>query len=51
MATLRRQLAGTGTQTAALGMGGAGMPVPTPTGFTNATEEYDGATWTSVNPI
>jgi hypothetical protein len=41
--TARRQLAGCGTQTAALAFGGSTI-------YYRATEEYDGATWTSVPP-
>jgi hypothetical protein len=41
----RAYLGGTGTQTAGLAFGG---PAPVATG---ATEEYDGATWTTVNPL
>jgi hypothetical protein len=38
--TVRRLLAGAGTQTAALAFGGDAPP------NTGATEEYDGSTWT-----
>jgi hypothetical protein len=45
--TARYGLAGTGTQTAGLAFGGySGAPTPT-----SATEEYNGATWTSVNAM
>jgi hypothetical protein len=44
MNTARSQLAGAGTQTAALAFGGT-PPV------TAATEEYDGNSWTSGNPL
>jgi hypothetical protein len=43
MNTARYALAGAGTQTAALAFGGYN-----PTNNSNATEEYDGTTWTSV---
>jgi len=36
---------GCGTQTAALAVGGEGPPI------TGATEEYDGNSWTTVNPL
>jgi hypothetical protein len=42
-----RDLGGAGTQTAALAFGGTF----TGSANLNATEEYDGATWTSVNPL
>jgi hypothetical protein len=42
--TVRTGLAGCGTQTAALAFGGSATP-----GYTGATEEYDGTSWTSVN--
>jgi hypothetical protein len=42
MNTARSTLAGAGTQTAALAFGG--------TPLTAATEEYDGATWTTSPP-
>jgi hypothetical protein len=44
MTTGRRTMAGTGTQTAALCFGGQ---IPSPPGITDATEEYDGSTWTA----
>jgi hypothetical protein len=40
-------LAGAGIQTSALAFGGA----PTSPGYTGATEEYNGATWTTVNSL
>jgi hypothetical protein len=43
--TARAGLYGAGTQTAALAFGGNTPGAPT----TNATEEYDGSTWTT-NP-
>jgi hypothetical protein len=45
MNTARQNLAGAGIQTAALAFGGDTPPV------SSATEEYDGATWTSSNPL
>jgi hypothetical protein len=42
MNTARNLLAGAGTQTAALGFGGY-----TPPANTDATEEYDGTSWSS----
>ena len=43
--TARNQLAGCGTQTAGLAFGGM---IPS---FSNATEEYNGTAWTSVNNL
>jgi hypothetical protein len=43
MATARFELAGAGTQTAALGF----WWICTTTGYTNATEEYNGSAWTA----
>jgi hypothetical protein len=48
MNTARYGLGAAGTQTAAVAFGGYTVP-PVPTGRTAATEEYNGATWTS-NP-
>jgi hypothetical protein len=44
--TARFELGGAGTQTAGLAFGG-----DTPGSRSSATEEYNGATWTSVNPV
>jgi len=51
--TARRSIAGAGTQTAALGFGGYdGVPKPAPQyGRSDATELYNGTSWTSVNSL
>ena len=43
--TVRDQMGGAGTQTAGLAFGGQ-LP---PNAMSNATEEYDGTSWTSGN--
>jgi hypothetical protein len=48
MNTARGSTTGGGTQTAALMFGGS---PGSPPGFSNATEEYNGSAWTSVNPM
>ena len=53
MNTARRSFSGAGTQTAAIGAGGydgASRPAPE-FGSTNATEQYNGTTWTTVNNL
>jgi hypothetical protein len=48
MNTARRFLGGSGTQTAALAFGGD-LGLPASPRFSNATEEYNGSTWTTTN--
>jgi len=45
--TARYHLAGTGTQTAAVAFGGISPPTAIPSYLSNATENYDGSTWTT----
>jgi hypothetical protein len=47
--TARYDLAGCGTQTAALAFGG--LILGPPVIISSATEEYDGSSWTSSNPL
>jgi|TARA_R100001244_G_scaffold84426_1_gene64962 hypothetical protein len=48
LGTARRLLAGAGTQTAGLAFGGILAPLPTPgANISDATEEYDGSSWTA----
>jgi hypothetical protein len=48
MNTNRVRLYGSGTQTSTLAFGGQNQPVPS---VSAATEEYNGATWTSGNSM